>query len=208
MNFSFAAIPTPVLIAVPVVGLVAAVVFYEIEKNKKAKAAAAAAAAAALQQPIIAAPPAGATGPVTASSTAAAASHTPVLGIKKGGTTTWLTPGGPVVQTTPPVFSLASPIAFKLPTAAASNPATTGFGPQIVTAAQQAYAAIGPQPSQASDFTNNLNWQVVAATLSQLQNNPTTAQLGTALTNLQQNGSAYATSAYNILNRVNQVIAA
>jgi hypothetical protein len=206
MAFSFASIPLPVLIGVPVVGIVAAVIIFEVEKNRKA------AAAAAALQGVAAKAPAGATGPVTANSVAAAAPPTPknVMGISKGGQTTWMTPAGPVTQAsnlpapaaawqmTPAAWvSAMASIAKATPSAAA----TTGFGPQIVTAAQQAYAAIGAQPSQ-SDITDSLNWQIVAAALYQLQSSPTPSQLSATLTTLQSNGSSYATTAYPILQRV------
>lgn len=190
MTFSFAAIPLPVLIGVPVLGLVAAVIIYEVEKSRKA-AAAAAAATAALSQPIVASAPAGATGPVTAGSTAAAATGRPVVGIKKGGVTTWL-PG-----------SLATgEIAFSTP---ASNAATTGYGPQIVAAAKQALAAV---PSPYPNDPYGINAAVVKASLGQLIQNPTAAQLGTTMSDLQQNNTPPASAAYATIARVYQVMAA
>jgi hypothetical protein len=101
------------------------------------------------------------------------------------------------------------PIKMKGPPPA--SPATTGFGPQILAAAQQALSSIGPAPSS-SDFAGSIIYQVVTASLNQLASNPTTSQLGTAMTNIQgTNGSnlqqsTAATTAYNILNRVNQTI--
>ncbi len=95
----------------------------------------------------------------------------------------------------------------------APSPATTGFGPQILAAAQQALSSLGPAPSS-SDFGGSIIYQVVTASLNQLASNPTVAQLDTAMTNIQgTNGanlqqSSQAQAAYNILNRVNQTVSA
>jgi len=203
MTFSFAAIPLPVLIGVPIVGIVAAVLIYEYEKNKKAQAAAA--AAAALQQPVVASPPVGAkapvgaTGPVTAGSVALAAAALEGRLVSMGA----VKPGANV----PIMFVPSKPSAPANTNTSTPNAATTGFGPQIVTAAQQAYAALGAAPPS-TDFIDSFNYQTVVAALSQLQNNPTSAQLSSAMAALTQNASSYATTANSYLSRVYQVIAA
>ena len=84
MTLSFAAIPLPVLIGVPVVGLIAAIVIFEIVKSDKAKTAAAAAAAAAALSRVTAPPPPHPTSPV------AVAAAAPVLSMRKNGVFTAL----------------------------------------------------------------------------------------------------------------------
>jgi hypothetical protein len=82
MTLSFAAIPLPVLIGVPVVGLIAAIVIFEIVKSDKAKTAAAAAAAALSR---VTAPP-----PPHPTSPGAVAAAAPVLSMRKNGVVTAL----------------------------------------------------------------------------------------------------------------------
>ena len=84
MTLSFAAIPLPVLIGVPVVGLIAAIVIFEIVKSDKAKTAAAAAAAAAALSRVTAPPPPHPTSP------GAVAAAAPVLSMRKNGVVTAL----------------------------------------------------------------------------------------------------------------------
>ena len=85
MTLSFAAIPLPVLIGVPVVGLIAAIVIFEIVKSDKAKTAAAAAAAAAALSRVGAPPP-----PPHSTSPGAVAAAAPVLSMRKNGVVTAL----------------------------------------------------------------------------------------------------------------------
>ncbi len=174
-----AAIPVPVLIGLPILGLIVGACVWEYNKSQ----AAAATGPGQL--------PAGATGPTG--------------------------PAAPAPAPAPPkyVMKLVAPPGGWKGAAPPPSPAaaTTGFGPQILAAAQQALGSLGPAPSS-SDFAGSIIYQVVTAALNQLAGNPTTAQLGTAMTDIQgTNGSnlqqsSQAQAAYNILNRVNQTVSA
>jgi hypothetical protein len=186
MTFSLAAIPLPVLIAVPVVGLVAAVGFYEYEKHKKATTA------VALQQPVVATPPVAAQGPVSAAAPAVAAASTPYKAFI------------PTMGSITPRFSTAT-TPNAVAAASLATPTPTGYMLQAQQQAQQLLASL-PNPFPGDPF--GINAQVVKAALNQLIATPSPNQFTATLVALKQNGTGPAINAYNVLNRIAQTMAA
>jgi len=207
MTFSLAAIPLPVLVGVPVVGLVAGIVYYEYRKRTAAAAAATPSAAATT--------PASASAEATAPAATSAPTATPTGGV--------YLPAAARVAVSAMALAHAVPIPGKpgevlLPITMAATRQPTRTAPatqpsvllQAQADAQQLLATL-PSPFPGDSY-GGLYEQITHAALLQYIDNPTQTQFNTTYGSLQQaaqsSGLAPVQQAFAIFQRYNTATAA